>query len=281
MYLDCVTKCGRKRTIVYKIFNYVTNNDNYIFTSNHNMSIGNKLYEQERMYSRKLLENFIYDGIIDGTALQREWFGAVNTDVFISHSHKDLNQVKMLAGWLKKIFGLTSFIDSCIWGCCDDLLKEIDDKHCKNKNSNAYNYNLRNYSTSHVHAMLSTALTDMMDRSECIIFFNTPNSISINHEISNIKKDGDVTFSPWIYHELSTAVKLQINKPERIERDQCITENYGLQRYISGTINIGYDVTDFIKRMYKINENILCKWEKVHNPSCYSLDELYTIVHTC
>ena len=67
---------------------------------------------------------------IDGTKMQENWFPKVDADIFISHSHKDENLAKGLAGWLYKEFGLEAFIDSCVWGYANDLLLEIDKKYC-------------------------------------------------------------------------------------------------------------------------------------------------------
>ena len=161
---------------------------------------------------RKALKTFILDnGHIDASALQDEWFPAIKADVFISHSHKDLPIAKALAGWLKNTFGLSSFIDSFVWGYCDELLKEIDNKYCKNRidskrfskgDKETYNYTLRNFTTSHVHTLLSSALSQMIDKTECVIFINTPQSVSISSEIESIKGNS-ITTSPWIYHELA------------------------------------------------------------------------------
>lgn len=50
--------------------------------------------------------------------------------------------------------------------------------------------------------MLSTALNNMIDSTECLFFLNTPNSISLSNEITNEQK---FTYSPWLYSELTTA----------------------------------------------------------------------------
>lgn len=50
-----------------------------------------------------------------------------------------------------------------------------------------YDYNLRNYTTSHVHMMLATALTEMIDNTECIMFYNTPNSVLLADDLQKIK----------------------------------------------------------------------------------------------
>ena len=39
--------------------------------------------------------------------------------------------VKQLAGYLKHTYGIECFIDSCVWGYANDLLKEIDNRYCR------------------------------------------------------------------------------------------------------------------------------------------------------
>ena len=82
-------------------------------------------------------------------------------------------------------------------GYCDDLLRQIDNEHCKKEDGKTYDYNLRNYTTSHVHMMLSTALTEMIDKTECIMFYNTPNSVSLADDLETQKNEKrKVTLSP-------------------------------------------------------------------------------------
>lgn len=58
------------------------------------------------------------------------------------------------------------------------------------------NYNKVQYSTSHVHMMLNTALMQVIDTCECVIFVNTPNSVKPGEVV-------DKVVSPWIYFELA------------------------------------------------------------------------------
>lgn len=61
------------------------------------------------------LNRFILgNGKIDGTKMQSNWFPTIKADIFLSHSHKDLDLAITLAGWLKDIFGLNTFIDSSL-----------------------------------------------------------------------------------------------------------------------------------------------------------------------
>lgn len=116
-----------------------------------------------------------------------------------------------LAGWLWHNFKLKSFIDFCIWEFCDDLLRRIDHKYCLNA-SNSFNYQKRNSSTSHVHMMLSVALSQMIDKTECIFFLNTPDSIK---PYEGIEK----TESPWLYSEISMTQIIRENKPKRFKNE--------------------------------------------------------------
>lgn len=47
--------------------------------------------------------------------MQVSWFPQIKADVFISHSHSDEKLAIIFAGWLYNAFGLTAFIDSCVW----------------------------------------------------------------------------------------------------------------------------------------------------------------------
>ncbi len=151
----------------------------------------------ETIVKKKLVEYLCTDGSLDGTKMQDDWFSEINADIFLSHSHADKDIAIALANWITEKFGLTVFIDSCVWGHSDDLLKQIDDKYCFH--GSTYSYCERNISTAHVHMMLSTALAKMIDRTDCIIFLNTPNSVSLKDNIKNSFRSK----SPWIYSEIA------------------------------------------------------------------------------
>lgn len=141
--------------------------------------------------------------ILDEKKIEDTWFPSMSYDIFISHSHKDQKLAIALAGWLNEIFGISSFIDSCVWNYSDDLLKIIDDEYCVKSTyedgSRTYSYERRNNSTAHVHIILNTALQKMIDRCEAVFFLNTPNSILLDDVI-----EGASTASPWIYSEILT-----------------------------------------------------------------------------
>jgi hypothetical protein len=102
----------------------------------------------------------IENTIVNGTQLQEEWFPVdfpdMKFDVFISHSHADVNKsILPLASWFYKHLGLRCFIDSLYWQYTDDLLKKFDNYYAYKADNKTYDYKIRNYTTSHVHIMLS------------------------------------------------------------------------------------------------------------------------------
>jgi hypothetical protein len=160
--------------------------------------VGSNAYAHNQEIVRKSLATFVQaNGKLDGGAIRQNWFPQINADVFLSHSHADEKLAISLAGLFSHFFLLRSFIDSCVWGCADELLREIDDRHCLFEDKKSYNYILRNGSTSHVHMMLHTALAMMIDSTECAMFLNTPNSISTEQAVQK-------TESPWIFAEIAT-----------------------------------------------------------------------------
>ena len=137
-------------------------------------------------------------GIIDGERLQNFVFPTNNYDVFISHSHNDLEIAKRFATWLKEKYGYNVFLDSFVWNSADGLLREIDNLYCKQRNG-LYNYHKRNYSTAHIHTMLSMSIMEIIKRSKVGILIDSHHSINIERlRNSNQAK----TLSPWIFQEI-------------------------------------------------------------------------------
>lgn len=206
-------------------------------------------------------------GKLNGTQMQHNWFPSVKADIFISHSHNDENEAIKLAGWLKEIFDLDCFIDSCIWGNSNDLLKTLDNEYCLNVSENTYSYQKRNSSTSHVHVMLSTALAKMIERTECLIFLNTPNSVATSDIITK-------TASPWIYMEI--ALSQLVRKPLELHRNDLL-KSFSESDRLQKSLSFEYELS--LNNFTEINENNLTNWrDKWHaikrgNP----LDVLYSL----
>ena len=86
---------------------------------------GNKALCDDKKSIENNLEQYIgVDGVIDANSLENDWFPNVDIDIFLSHSHKDRDKALILSELLKEKFGLNVFIDSCVWGNSDDLLKK-------------------------------------------------------------------------------------------------------------------------------------------------------------
>ncbi len=176
-------------------------NDRALFASlMYYQRYGHVLYSKHKDTVKTRLESYLsVNGVLDAEKIEKDWFPNIPVQVFFSHSHLDEQLVVNLAGFLHKCYGIESFIDSTVWGYSNNLLKQIDEKYCRD-GVDSYNYDMRNQSTAHVHMLLQGALAKMIDTAECIIFVNTPNSLNVQ-DIG----DADRTSSPWIYNELLMA----------------------------------------------------------------------------
>lgn len=212
-----------------------------------------------------------YEDIIDGNEVISNWFPQIECDVFLSHSHKDEN--KALAGYLKEKFGLRTFIDSSVWGFSDKLLKIIDKEFCLNKDKKTFNYEQRNYSTSHIHLMLKSALDKMIDNCEAVFFLNTPNSISIESSISQKTK------SPWIFSEIATTQIIRKKTPKRLKKETRLYSSkekfVALNESAKANLQIEYELE--LSHLIEIDIYDIILWNKQHkeSPSKYPLDLLY------
>ena len=190
------------------------------------------------------------DGIIDGDTLKSLIFptsvspDGKNYNVFISHSHNDLDKAKELAKYLYEECGQFPFLDDDIWHSADGLLELLDDAYCRIENQNSYNYRKRNFSTSHVHTMLSMAILEMIAQCESFIFIESAESLDFN----TLKETGRKTQSPWIYQELQFAQMLSKATQPVLEQRQYDS---------GGKLRISYkaDTTGF-KKLNRWNVNI-------------------------
>lgn len=148
-----------------------------------------------------------YNGKLNAKDMMDNWFPIDDYDVFISHSHKDLQYALIVYKYLKAM-GYKPFIDSICWGYSDDLLRQIDDIYCYDKESNTYRYGDRNITTSHVHIMLMSSLEKILSACNMFVFISSENSITKD------ELKADITESPWIYNELLLS-KILINRDEQ------------------------------------------------------------------
>lgn len=169
----------------------------------------------EAFYKRVLDSVTRNDGTIDGSNLQGMIFpfDRNNYDVFISYSHNDEEEALYLATFLRNK-GLSVFLDSTIWYSADGLLDAIDKKYSWADDHEHFDYIKRNFSTSHVHAMLSMAMLEAIRRSECCLFVDSPHSLTLRIGIETH------TLSPWIFEEATFINNIQPSLPPRLVKPE-------------------------------------------------------------
>ena len=195
--------------------------------------IGKKSYDTQKKAVHSSLDAYLSpDGSLKANEIEADWFPSIKADVFLSHSHTDEDKAIAVAGYLSR-FGITTFIDSCVWGYANDLLRKIDKRYCvqseKPSGGYTYDYDKRNYSTAHVHMILNGALFKMMDRTECLIFLDTPNALKAE-DIATGK-----TNSCWIYSELLMSGLIQ---RKQLSQERCLLE----KAFEHSDLSVEYDV---------------------------------------
>ena len=209
-----------------------------------------------KLVNKGLDEFLLTEEVLDGEKLSKSWFKTINSDIFISHSHNDADLAYALAGWLKKEFELEVFLDELVWGNADSLLKKIDEKYSKKENSDNYSYEKRNFTTSHVHSMLSTAIHSVMDNAEVIFFLNTNESFPPIKDVIN--EDSAYTLSPWIYQEVINAKLLRIIKWEEYREKRGL--KHSANESFSNKLDIAYKTP--VDEFTIITKKDLCLWAK-------------------
>lgn len=235
---------------------------------------GDEIYESNQNVIKRDLEFFTNSSdALEANKIIDFWFPTIDCQVFLSHSHSDRDTALGLAGFLFQEFKIKSFIDSSVWGYCDDLLREIDKKYCLNVGGKTYDYDKRNQTTSHVHTMLSTALMSMMDKTECVIFINTPTSF--RH--SNYDDEGK-TNSPWIYSELAMTERLRLQTPIRESAlNKSMVFDHAMRESIEA-ISVEYSAK--IGHLIELSADDLSEWSNAVSRKGFvswqnSLDVLY------
>lgn len=217
------------------------------------------------------LNEYVLEGtdIPDGTAIQDDWFPEMDADIFISHSHKDVELAQGLAGWIYKTFELRCFIDSNVWGYADHLLEQINSKFSNKREEQSgrvlYDHESCIAASKHVDTMLTIALYKMIDRCECIFLLNTDNSIQPYGAMPH-----DKTFSPWIYSEIVCSQLI------RKEKRRILQKYMRHEASIQESYTPAYTVTT--QHLLPIDLSNLIKWEKEYQKkSCvHPLDVLYS-----
>lgn len=196
--------------------------------------------ENEAFYKNILKQCTAIDGTIDGSKLSSLVFpfDKKQYDIFISYSHTDKDDALYLYSWLSYC-GLNCFLDGTIWNSADKLLEVIDKKYSRHDDgSSGYDYDKRNFSTSHVHTMLSMAMLEAINRSECCILLNTDQSVPLKTGISQ------KTLSPWIYQESQFINHIKPKIPPRFQtlqrRTVLFCEGCEAKVYVNDSLKASY-----------------------------------------
>lgn len=234
---------------------------------------GELLYNKSNNEIITQLSSYISsNGSLDGTKITNDWFPEMAADIFISHSHNNKTEAVTLAGWLNENFGLSVFIDSCIWGNSIDLQKIVDNAYCRLKTGN-YNYDARNYSTAHIHMILASALSQAINKAECLMFLKTPESICVA-DIDN------KTNSPWIYFELVTSKTINRKLPIRRRR---MIKKAGLRELAEDVSKLKIEYLAPLDHLVQLSNKDLNAWKLAHEQGqikMHPLDILYNLYPT-
>jgi hypothetical protein len=239
---------------------------------------GKRLEVENLQRVRGSLESFVgTDGEIDASRMMTDWFGGVSADVFISHSRADKDLALTIAGWLSKELDVSSFVDSCAWGHANILLRQIDDAFCKTGGA-TYSYFHSTVTASHVHLMLSTALSQMLDRCECVFFLNSEHSLKSVSVRSMAESEEDyITQSPWLFHELSM-LRL-IRRREKEEHRPGIVKSANFAEAKAHVPAFNYPVSLAVLPALGVSELKLWhkQWSDEKREKRHALDCLYDI----
>lgn len=218
------------------------------------LGLGKKQFSENTKTIETTLESFLNDdGTLNGDKMQSAWFPKIKADIFISHSHADEKLMIAFAGWLKFHFKLNVFIDSCLWNYSKDLQIMLDEEYENrgiNQDGEWIDYDAVMLSSSHVHMMLNTALMQMIDTTECIIFVNTPNSVKPKAVIDKI-------ISPWIYSELAMTKLVRKKELKEYRKIEIMFEHHE-KTYSEKKIPIEYNLKT--SHLMKLDLNLLKKW---------------------
>ncbi|WRC08436.1 toll/interleukin-1 receptor domain-containing protein [Helicobacter pylori] len=149
-----------------------------------------------------------------------------NAQVFLSHSHADINKALEVKNYLENQTKRKVFIDSLFWDYKDDVLNELAEYDDISKIEDAFTLILRE------------SLQDMIEKCPYFVFLQSNNGVS-NQGLSRI------TYSAWIYEELKIA--------NTLIADTIIKESH------IKAMRISYDVTNLLGRFKPISLDSLCK----------------------
>ncbi|MDU9776459.1 TIR domain protein [Helicobacter pylori] len=117
-----------------------------------------------------------------------------NAQVFLSHSHADINKALEVKNYLENQIKRKVFVDSLFWDYKDDVLNKLAKYDDISKIEDAFTLILRE------------SLEYMIKKCPYFVFLQSKNSVS-NQGLSRI------TYSAWIYEELKIAHSISESRP--------------------------------------------------------------------
>lgn len=230
-------------------------------------------YKENKASMFTELERYLLDedSILDADKIQRDVFPLMDADIFISHSHRDQDTAIKIAISLEKI-GLTAFVDSCVWGHADELLRKVDDKFCMPEGWSSYNYFLRNRTTANIHMILNSALHKMIDKSELFIFLDSKNSVRFGEYVNNTEH----LSSPWIYSELMFASHVR-RSPRKIisNANECLVFDHVVAKS-QRDVEFVFPVPELTKTL---DFNLFLGWLNSELNETYPYENLNGLLH--
>ncbi|MBM0612058.1 toll/interleukin-1 receptor domain-containing protein [Helicobacter pylori] len=115
-----------------------------------------------------------------------------NAQVFLSHSHADINKALEVKNYLENQIKRKVFIDSLFWDYKDDVLNKLAKYDDISRIEDAFTLILRE------------SLQDMIKKCPYFVFLQSKNSVS-NQGLSRNQDLLKITYSAWIYEELKIA----------------------------------------------------------------------------
>ena len=251
---------------MYRAFNVTLESNKYLGYANAQQ------YENDKSISIQNLRRIINSkDMLQAYEIKKLLLPSKRYDIFISHSHKDLEIAKGLSGYLNALCGVSCFIDSLYWGNIDELQEELNRMHLHKDEATGKKY-FDHQSTmevaKHANMILASALTEMIDNCECVFFLNTDNSVIRGTEA--ISKNE--TYSPWIYHEVFTTTIIQKKQRSKFNESYQFRDNAIKQ---IPDISYGLDLSG----MTVLREEDIFEWEiKINsNKDKHPLDVLYNL----
>ncbi|GAA7837168.1 toll/interleukin-1 receptor domain-containing protein [Helicobacter pylori] len=129
-----------------------------------------------------------------------------NAQVFLSHSHADINKALEVKNYLESKTNHRVFIDSLFWDYKDNIVKEMSKYDNTSKIEDAFTLILRE------------SLQDMIEKCPYFVFLKNKNSVS-DQGLSHI------TYSAWIYKELKIAHSIRESRPTPMMENFQVSHN--------------------------------------------------------